>query len=119
MSIDTVPKTVEESPVESKPVETTPAPVNNDPISSATPETHSATPALDSTPASHGLKDKTVVEAQPRTEGVLGYKAPGFLKYVILLPLLCSQADALSPGSSFSPSISSGSQTRQSTTLSR
>ena len=47
-----------------------------------TTEAPSTIPATDATvPATEDLKkDETVVEAVPASEGVLGYKAPGFLK---------------------------------------
>jgi hypothetical protein len=50
------------------------------------------TEAPSTTPATNGAvapvtdepkKDETIVESVPASEGVLGYKAPGFLKYVI------------------------------------
>jgi hypothetical protein len=94
MSIE-APKTVgETAPVEAKPVEQ----VNETPSAVTTSETPavtelpktettgtsaaaSTTVADESTPAEDTLKkDETTVEAVPASEGVLGYKAPGFLK---------------------------------------
>lgn len=56
--------------------ETTEAPA------STTPATDTAAPVTEK-----AKKGDTVAEAVPASEGVLGYKAPGFLKYVI-----CPQA---------------------------
>ena len=80
MSIDQVKP--EETPVvqktEQPTTETTV--INETPATTSTTETPSATPAIDATPAVEPKKDEAVVEALPASEGVLGYKAPGFLK---------------------------------------
>lgn len=89
MSVE-APKSVEETPavdagkpLPEQPVETSAAPAD-------TPtETTEATPAAPEEPAAaaatetteEAKKDETVVEAVPASEGVLGYKEPGFLKY--------------------------------------
>jgi hypothetical protein len=54
------------------------------PVVTDTPAVESTeTPAVTETPAPAAeevAKDETVVESVPASEGVLGYKAPGFLK---------------------------------------
>lgn len=88
MSVE-APKTVEETaPVETKPAEQsteTPAVVATETPAADAPKTEtSETPAAAATeetkPTEETKKDETVVEAVPASEGVLGYKAPGFLK---------------------------------------
>lgn len=94
MSVE-APKTVEETaPVETKPLEQsteTPAlaTTTETPVTDASKTgTTDTTPAVATTtttdedkPVEETLKkDETVVEAVPASEGVLGYKAPGFLK---------------------------------------
>ena len=91
MSVE-APKTVDEAqPVETKHVESTSgALVSHDAPAVETLPTEAPTtaPAVDATPATNGLKKgETVVEATPASEGVLGYKAPGFLKQVFLSSL--------------------------------
>ncbi len=91
MSVE-APKTVEEAqPVETKPIESTSeALVSHDApaVETLPTEAPSTASAVDATPATNGLKKgETVVEATPASEGVLGYKAPGFLKYSVLSSL--------------------------------
>lgn len=93
MSVE-APKTVEETPVVDAtkavpeqpetsvaPVETATAPVEPTPATEtpvvATEETAAAPAATEEL-----KKDETVVEAVPTSEGTLGYKEPGFFKYV-------------------------------------
>ena len=46
-------------------------------------ETTGATETAAAKPVTHATTDDAVVEAVPTTEGTLGYKAPGLLKWVI------------------------------------
>jgi hypothetical protein len=72
---ETTPVVKSEQPTE------TPAPTTETPAVAETTETPAAaTTATDATPATEEAKKETVVEAVPASEGVLGYKAPGFLK---------------------------------------
>ena len=91
MSVE-APKTVEETPVvdtskalpeqpEATPAvpETTVAPIEAIPATDATPVV--PVEATTDAPVTEELKkDETVVEAVPTSEGVLGYKEPGFFK---------------------------------------
>ena len=91
MSVE-APKTVEETtPVETKPAEPStelPTATTSEGVAATdAPKTEAATEATtapvadEAKPVEEDLKkDETVVEAVPATEGVLGYKAPGFLK---------------------------------------
>jgi len=96
MSVE-APKTVEETPA----VDTTKAlPEQPETAAAAPAETSTApaeaTPATESTPAAateedaataateEVKKDEAVVESVPVSEGTLGYKEPGFFKYVTL-----------------------------------
>jgi hypothetical protein len=71
---ETTPVVKSEQPTE------TPAPTTETPAVAETTETPAAATTTDATPATEDAKKETVVEAVPASEGVLGYKAPGFLK---------------------------------------
>ena len=84
MSIEAT-KPEETTPVVPKTEQTSETPaITETPAQAATTEGTSTTPATDApAPITGGpLEGETTVEAVPATEGVLGYKAPGFLKYV-------------------------------------
>lgn len=88
MSVE-APKTVEETPAvipkATTAEETVEAPK---PIESEAPATETVEPVAAAAPttteesAQEVKKDETVVEATPASEGVLGLKEPGLLKYV-------------------------------------
>lgn len=80
MSVET-PKVEEPTPV-IKPVQASETPAA---IATETPSADAITPEApkETTAAQEPAKDEAVVEATPASEGVLGYKEPGFLKYVI------------------------------------
>ena len=78
----------ETAPVDTKPVEQpieTPAAATADETTAAdaTPKpetTETPAAATEEVKPEETKKDEAVVEATPASEGVLGYKAPGFLK---------------------------------------
>jgi len=51
-------------------------------------ESKETTGAAGATPVTHTTKNDAAVEAVPATEGVLGYKAPGLLKWVPRSPFV-------------------------------
>lgn len=94
MSVE-APKTVEETPVvdatkavpeqpetaAAAPVETSAAPVEATSATEPTPAV--ATEETAAAPATEEVKkDEAIVESVPISEGTLGYKEPGFFKYV-------------------------------------
>ena len=85
MSVEAT-KPEETTPVIPKTEQTKETPATTEtPAHAATSEEISSAPASDA-PAPIGgdaQEGETAVEAVPASEGVLGYKAPGFLKYVI------------------------------------
>ena len=90
MSVEAT-KTDETTPVLPKTEQTSETPAVTETPAVDTTEAPSTTPATDAPAAITGdKKDETAVEAVPTSEGVLGYKAPGFLKYVESVSLLIS-----------------------------
>ncbi len=85
MSVEAV-KAEETTPVVPKTEQTSGTPlVSETPTHAATTVAPSTSPTTDApAPVMGGSQEgETAVEAVPASEGVLGYKAPGFLKYFI------------------------------------
>lgn len=86
-------KPVEEIPVVAPAVEATPlaaepqAPVTEVPAATEAPVVDA--PQEPAAPVEETAKEEPKVEVTPATDGVLGYKAPGLVKYVLRVSTCC------------------------------